>query len=102
MEPLGVNIFSYLSLLIKKMKSVHNSKVKMCVGNWAGAVARALSSHQCGQVQFPDSASYVICGLSLLVLFSALLHREVVLASLWFSPFPDCEMEANAGKLICI
>ena len=38
-------------------------------GAGAGAVVRALGSHQCGPGSIPRSG--VICGLSLLVLFSA-------------------------------
>ena len=47
---------------LTKMKDLH-------IGCRDGSVVRALASHQCGPGSIPRSG--VICGLSLLVLYSA-------------------------------
>ena len=58
-----------------------NTKYK--IGSSGGVLVRALASHRCGPDSIPGSG--VICGLSLLVLYSTLL-REVFPRVLQFSP----------------
>ena len=50
-------------------------------GSRGGRVERALASHQCGSGSIPHTG--VICGLSLLLVFSFL--QQVFLRVLWFS-----------------
>ena len=57
--------------------------MSLFVGCRDGAVVRALASHQCGPGSIARSG--VICGLSLLVLFSS-LHGEVFSG---YSGFPS-------------
>ena len=66
--------FTYASVVKKehtlKVKRLpHKSRSRFIPGSIVGAVVRALTSHQCGPGSIP--ASDVICGLSLLVLYSA-------------------------------
>ena len=69
---------SYLNLLqILTLKNLF--KFKLAQGCSDGAVVRALASHQCDLGSIPRSG--VICGLSLLVLCSAL---RGFLRALWF------------------
>ena len=60
----SVNLQGKAHLISQEMKK----KVKLLQGCRDGVVVRALASHQCGPGSIPRSG--VICGLSLLVLYS--------------------------------
>ncbi len=55
---------------ITYLTKLFNFGVCTCLGSRIGAVARALAFHQCSTGSIPGSD--VICGLSLLVLYSAI------------------------------
>ena len=66
----GGNWSSHLSGKFKQLSLVDTWKIQVVLtGFRAGAVAWALASHQCGPGSIPRLG--VICGLSLLVLYSA-------------------------------
>ena len=55
--------------MMRKKKEDEQTLAELSSGSRAGAVVRALAFHQCGPGSIPGF--YAICGLSLLVLYSA-------------------------------